>query len=602
MKRKHLSSKIKGDILAVCKDIAGSMEIVAACLYGPHLYGYANDKNEMNVLLVVRSPQPVLKNYKRRVGDISASFLVIDAETFKKDVENGLLGELVVENIFTPYSPLINKIYLWRQEVKAKKRIISDLIDNLVSEFPELSYDLYVKPEYFIYETMARMASLFPPITYSFLNILRGDLKERNVKFIMKGIKAALAELAQEGKINLHRGEYVRIRKDYIETVKAKRTNLVDLFRGVGEEVFRQIFRVFPKLMFSFVKDQETYTKLPANIRNIFEDPIFKLEDSKKHLFMPTPLGLVSLSDKTTIEGFVKKAVPKGKALGIEIEKIGGVLNSVYLLKFKGEKKEQRIVVKLFKDWYGLKWFPLALWAIGTRDFSVVGKSRLEKEYAINRFLSSQEIRVPKILYVSPKERLIFEEFVKGLNLVEVLRNLASKRIEAEEAGRIVKAVGKTVAEVHKIGVALGDCKPENLVITPDGRVCFLDLEQASRGGNKVWDIAEFLFYAGHYFPSISSLEAAKIVTTKFIHGYLEAGGSAENIRKSSSARYLKVFSFFTPPHVLITIRNTCKEIFKTNVEAQQEKLKELAPILDQMSRPAPTEKAEQSEESEENE
>ena len=574
MRKELLNGKIEGDLLDVCKDIAGSMKIVAACVYGPHLYGYTSGKKEINVLLAVAFPQPILKNYRTHVRGIPASFLVIDPETFKKDVDNGLLGELVVEKIFTPYKPLVNRDYFWSQEVTAKKRIISELMDNLVLEFPELSYDLYIEPEYFVYETMARMASLFPPITYSFINILRGDLKEKNLSSVMKGIRAALAELAEEGKIALHRGGYVRISKNYIETLKSRGMNVTDVFRGVGKEVFRQIFRVFPRLMFSFLKAQATYTRLPANIRNIFDDPIFRLEDSKRHLFVPTPLGLVALSDKTTIEGFVKKAVPKGKAMGIEIEKIGGVLNSVYLLKFEGEKKEQRVVVKLFKDWYGLKWFPLALWTIGTRDFSVLGKSRLEKEYAINRFLSNQGIRVPRILYVSPKERLIFEEFVNGLSLVKVLKDLASKKIEAREAGRIIKGVGKTLAKVHKIGVALGDCKPENIVITEDGRACFLDLEQASRSGNQVWDIAEFLFYTGHYFTSISSMEAVKMVTTEFVKGYMETGGSVMSVKSSCSARYVKVFSFFTPPHILITILNACKEIAKTNVEA------ELIPVL----------------------
>jgi len=571
MKSKLLSDEVKDGLLDACKDVAESMEIVAACLYGPHVYGYADEKNDMNVLLIIRSTKQVLKSHKRRIRNVPVSILIIDQETFEKDVENGLLGELVVENIITPYKPLINDYYLRSQEVKAKKRIISELIDNLILEFPELSYDFYIKPEYFIYEMMTRMASLFPPITYSFLNMLREDLKEKNIKSMKKGIKAALTELVKEGKITLHCGGYVRIKKDYIEAVKAKKPNLIGLFRNVGKEAFRQIFMIFPKLMLSFLKDQKTYIGLTMNVRDFMEEPVFKLEDSKRYLFMPTPLGLVALSDETTIEGFIKKAVPKGKALGIDIKRIGGVLNSVYLLKFHGEEKEQRVIVKLFKDWYGLKWFPLALWTIGTRGFSVLGKSRLEKEYAINRFLSSHGIRVPKILYVSPKERLIFEEFVEGLNLIDVLKDFASKEMKNEKARRIIREVGRTLAKVHKVGVALGDCKPENIVVTADEKVYFLDFEQASRGGNQVWDIAEFLFYTGHYFPSISSLDAVKLITAEFINGYLEAGGSIENVRKSGSARYVKVFSFFTPPHVLITILNTCKRILKTNLKAESE-------------------------------
>ncbi|MDH5440656.1 MAG: hypothetical protein OEZ48_04665 [Candidatus Bathyarchaeota archaeon] len=558
MKSQHWDSKLEGEILDVCEDIASPL--VAACLYGPRLYGRSINNGEINVLIITDQGQPILKSYKRRVADFSGSFLVIDRENFERDAENGALGELAVENIFTPHKPLINRDYLRRQEVIAKKRIISGLLDNLVLEFPELSYDLYIKPEYFIYETVTRMASLFPPLTYGLINMLRGGLKEENVRFMMKGIRKALAELAEEEKITLHPSGYVRIRKDYIETVKARRAKIADIFRSFKKEVLHQVLRVFPRLTLSIPKNQETYATTLARFRNILEEPVFKLEDSKRYLFMPTPLGLVALSDKTSIEGFVRKAVPKGKALNIEIDRIGGVLNSVYLIRFEGEKEEEQVVVKRFKDWYGLKWFPLALWAIGTRGFSVLGRSRLEKEYAINRFLSTQGIRVPKILYVSPDERLIFEEFVEGLNLVEVLKKLSSKKMGAKEAGRILREVGKTLAKVHETGVALGDCKPENIVITHDRSVCFLDLEQASRGGNQVWDVAEFLFYAGHYFPSVLSLQAVKLVTNESVRGYLENGGSPTNVSKAASARYGKVFSIFTPPHVLITISNCLKK------------------------------------------
>jgi len=340
-----------------------------------------------------------------------------------------------------------------------------------------------------------------------------------------------------------------------------KKPVLIGLFRTIRKDVLRQIFKVFPRTMLVLRKDEEAYAASSMNLMNIVEEPLFKLEDSKRHLFVPTPLGLVALSDKTTIEDFVKKAVPKGRATEMNVKKIGGVLNSVYLLTFHGEQRKQKIVVKLFKDWYGLKWFPLALWAVGTRGFSVLGKSRLEKEYAINRLLHNQGIHVPEILYVSPKERLIFEEFIEGWNLVDILKRFASQEIDADEVRKTIRHVGRAIAAVHMIGVALGDCKPENMVVTPKGEVYFLDLEQASRGGDQAWDVAEFVFYSGHYFPLFISPEAAKMITSEFLEGYLEVGGRVENVRKAGSPRYVKVFSFFMPPHIMISILNACKKI-----------------------------------------
>jgi len=569
MRNNLFSEEIKSKILNTCKDLAGSGEAVAACLYGPRIYESGGKEGDANVLLVITSPQPILKSHKKTDANLSILFLIVDQRTFEKDVESGWLGELTVENIITPYLALLNEEYLQRQEVKAKKRLISELICNLALEFPELSYDLFIRPEYFMFETISRMASLFPPVGYGFFNMLRRDRKGRSTGQMMKGFEAALTELAEGDQIDFCDG-YVKIKKDWIDAVKARRTGLITLFRSLRKEAFRQIFKAFPKTMLQLLMGQETYSPVSVNIRGIIEEPLLRLEDSKRYIFVRTPLGFVALSDKTTIEDFVKKAVPEGGATEMDIKKIGGVLNSVYLLTFRGEHQKQKVVVKLFKDWYGLKWFPLALWAIGTRELSVLGKSRLEKEYAINQLLSSRGICVPEILFVSPKERLIFQRFVEGENLVDILRRFGSRKMGVEEINNIFKDVGKTIAKVHAIGVAMGDCKPENVVITPREEVCFLDLEQASRGGDQAWDIAEFLLYSGHCFPLLSSLEDSKIMTRAFVDGYLEEGGNIYNVRKAGSARYAKVFSFFTPPHVLIAISSTYQKILRTKIAPQK--------------------------------
>ncbi|MBM4401381.1 MAG: hypothetical protein FJ045_05460, partial [Crenarchaeota archaeon] len=375
------------------------------------------------------------------MNDVSVSFLIVDQPAFERDVENSWLGGLIIENIVMPHEALINDGYLWRQEVKAKKRVVSELLGNLVLEFPELSYALFIKPEYFIFEAIERIALLFPPTTQGFLSMFGKNLKERNMKSMMRGFETALDELAEEGQIDFCE-EYVRIKRDYIETIKMKRPRLVDLFRTIRKETLRQIFRAFPTTMPPLMKEEETSLQLPINLVSAIEEPFLKLEDSKRYLFVQTPLGFVALSDKTTIEDFVKKAVPKGGATEMDVKKIGGVLNSVYLLTFQGEKRKQRAVVKLFKDWYGLKWFPLALWTLGTREFSVLGKSRLEKEYAVNRLLSTHGIRVPEIIYVSPKERLLFEEFIEGQSLVDILKKFASQRMDPDEVKKVIRDAG----------------------------------------------------------------------------------------------------------------------------------------------------------------
>jgi len=217
------------------------------------------------------------------------------------------------------------------------------------------------------------------------------------------------------------------------------------------------------------------------------------------------------------------------------------------------------VVVKKFKDWYGFKWFPLALWTLGTKSFAVLGRSRLEREYSVNQFLHSQGFPVPRILYVSLQQSLVFEEFIEGKSLTEIIKHIISSEEKSIAEVALVREVGRKIAEAHGLGVSLGDCKPENIIVKKDGKTCFVDLEQATRNGNQAWDVAEFLYYSGHYVSPISTADAAVTIAKEFIGGYLEAGGKQETVKKAGSARYTKVFSIFTPPQVLLAVSNICK-------------------------------------------
>jgi tRNA A-37 threonylcarbamoyl transferase component Bud32 len=353
--------------------------------------------------------------------------------------------------------------------------------------------------------------------------------------------------------------EQVKITPKLIRTIKSRKLRIPTPLKSFQRAAWLNILNVLPKMMNLLAYDEELYMKnyKDANDENIKS----QLEDPKNYLLMPTPLGRVPLSDKTTIEEFVRKTVPSASASEVKTKEIGGVLNSVYLLTIQKDHQQQRVVVKKFKDWVGFKWFPLAVWAIGTKSFAVLGQSRLEREYSLNQFLQSKGLAVPKILYISPHESLIFQEFVEGENLVEVIKRVMAKAEEANKELELIREAGKRMAEVHRTGVALGDCKPENLILAKNGKLYFVDLEQASRDGNQTWDIAEFLYYLGHYVPPLASANSAELIAKKFIDGYLEAGGKKENIKKAASPRYTKVFSIFTQPHVILAISNLCRKI-----------------------------------------
>jgi hypothetical protein len=108
------------------------------------------------------------------------------------------------------------------------------------------------------------------------------------------------------------------------------------------------------------------------------------------------------------------------------------------------------------------------------------------------------------------------------------------------------------MAGAHQLEAALGDTKPENFLVEKKGEVTLVDLEQARHRGDYAWDLAEFLFYSGHYWLSFNrTLEG---YVDSFIKGYREQG-SASTIKAAASPRYVRVFSVWTPPNILHNMR-----------------------------------------------
>ncbi|MBS7614722.1 hypothetical protein KEJ18_03200 [Candidatus Bathyarchaeota archaeon] len=566
MTRQVLDNSTQSEIQALCKEEASPFNVVAALCYD--LFMCVQKENpHFNVLMILDSPRTILKYRIKPFKGGEVSFLIVDRKTFEKDVASDWLGGLLVENMLTPYDPIINKDLLWEKEVQAKKRLITEDLDNLVLEYPEISQELLIKPEYFMFEAMARKASLYPPVMYKFLKVFETGSKTENLVRMMNGFDAALKILAKEGCIKQSDG-FIKIMARHIDSVRRRKRALL-IFKSARNLFLRHSLEVFPKMVLSLLEDYGRYVEYFRDPESLKMIRLPELEETKKHIFISTPLGLVSLSEKISIEDFVKKAFPENRDSKVDLEKLGGALNAVYSLKIHRFGREQKIVVKVFKDWYGWKWFPLKLWAFGTRGFSVLGKSRLEREYANNLYLSKNGCNVPLIIHVSPKERLIFQEFIDGESLSNIIKKLYSSRQIEPDLIEKVKQVGGEIAKVHRLNLALGDCKPENIIVGPDGKIWFLDLEQAEKGGDQAWDLAELLFYSGHY-GFLSSADFAQKVTKAFVNGYLEAGGSVENVKKARSPRYIKVFSFFTPPHILLAISSVCGKInvkLETNIK-----------------------------------
>lgn len=518
-------------------------------------------KTPLEVLLVVDGFKPRLMNYVKFFSGRTVIFYAVDKWIFERDVEKGFLGEAFAIQLIFPYVPLANGEYLKVEEVKLKKRLIFELLENLVLDFPELSYEICIKPEYFMYEAVLSRARLFPPIYYNILEFLGKEMREQNLKLVMDGYTRALKELEKEKVVEGIDSKHFKISKDFIENCKSRKVRFTNLLKSAQKALFMSLLGTFPKILGILSQNRSLLFKL-----HFFENERLTLRaewglrDPKEYLLVPTANGLVPLSAKLDIEDFARKILRVEKDAAVTVEELGGVLNDVYLVRAIVGDREQRVVVKSFKDWSSFKWFPLTLWTVGTRSFAVLGRSRLEKECSANQFLRSKGFAVPKFLSISHGERLVFMEYIEGETLEKVIKRIFSSRNESdiERELKLIQKVGEIFAKVHALNIALGDTKPENILVGKNGEIYLTDFEQASRNGDKAWDIAEFLYYVGHYAPPFSGTRLAEAIAKSFLKGYLDAGGEIKAVKDAGKPKYTKVFSVFVFPHIILAISNIC--------------------------------------------
>ena len=498
-------------------------------------------------------------NYVKILDTRTIVFLAVDEWIFERDVDRGLLGEALAWSLIVPHSSLKNADYLSRQEVTLKKRLIVELLENLVLDFPELSYEIYIDPRYFLYGTVLSRERLFPPATYTASAFLEKTNSEEVMKSALKGYLTAISELQKEQVVTLVDG-YVRMSDSFLRCVRNPRARLINLSKNVPRTLFTSLLGLFPQILKAISQNRQLQLSL-QRVAARSEADLQRKSVPEDYLFVPTGSGLVALGTKIGIDDVARKVLAAPKKEKIEIIPIGGILNDVFLACTTVDGEERKVVIKRFRDWRSFKWFPLVLWTVGTKTFSVLGKSRLARECAINQLLYSKGVKVPRILYVSPEKRLIAKEFVKGEGADSVVRRIASARnlSKVNKDLKVIERIGRRFAKVHILGVGLGDTKPENIMIDENGEIYLMDLEQASRNGDPVWDVAEFLYYAGHDMSALVDVKIAEAVAEAFVSGYLGRGGSAEVVRKSATTKYTKVFSIFTFPPVMLAISNVCR-------------------------------------------
>ncbi|MBS7621583.1 hypothetical protein KEJ32_05680, partial [Candidatus Bathyarchaeota archaeon] len=224
-------------------------------------------------------------SYIKLFGNVTVIICAVDRYVFEKDVESGFLGEAVAFHLIFPYTPILNAEYLTSQELKLKRRLILELLENLVLDFPELYYDIHIKPEYFMYEAILSRARLFPPLYHMLSGFSCGDTAKENVKKVMEGYIYALKSLEKEKIIERVNG-YIKVSKKFIDTVKSRKTKFTNLLKAAQKTLFLSVLGLFPNIFktLSFSKSFLSASQLNAGkLKNTYT-----FGDPKRFLFIPT--------------------------------------------------------------------------------------------------------------------------------------------------------------------------------------------------------------------------------------------------------------------------------------------------------------------------
>jgi tRNA A-37 threonylcarbamoyl transferase component Bud32 len=531
-----------------CVDVAGRREVAAACecgegVYSPRPEGY-------DVLVIMQDYPDGLRYHTRRMNEHPVMILAADKSLVNLDAQKGAMGEFIVERLLTPYRPFQNAELLQSIEVDAKERILREELTELVLEYGEMSRELSIQEEYLMLARIRKRARVFLSAARTCSLLLEPPVRDANLRRMAPGYRSAILRLIDTGVLRQEDSAYSLTDSFVDRSLRGKPVSKVTNIVQAGRRTL-QAYLAHGKAAYLTpdVLTRELVSSLEQGLLGDYQPET--LEDPRKYLFLKTTTGLVSLAERFSIEKFAERFRP---GVVVTVSPLGNALNEVYLITAGNE----RLVAKKFTEWQGFKWFTLGLVSLGTQLFSVSGKGRLENEYAINRLLSRHRVPVPEVLHISLPDRVLVERYIVGSSLVELAKKAVSTKSISEEDYAAVSKVGSTLARMHAANVAMGDSKPENFQCAVDHEVYCLDLEQARKSGDKAWDVAEFLYYSGHYaFPTIPSNGFKKYVEA-FIDGY-QARGDESVLKAAAGAKYGRVFSLWTPPLAILEISKSLR-------------------------------------------
>ncbi len=534
----RLSETERNTLASVASSLVDPSKISAIAAYGSKVAGYARKDSDYDLIVVSkRFPEGV--RYRYVDTPVAASALIVDEDMLGQDARSSYLGEFVVGRLLNVYEPIKNDELFRAVELEYKRRVLVEALLELSSDYGEFGRHILVPYEYFLFDKLHTRAAIYPPALYSYVHTYTCPLGEENQALSIGGFASAAESLQPRGFLQVRPGGV----KMNPEKLKADAfTRVQSLFSVTARGVTQYAIHGYAGRVGPSVFSREALSKL----RRMREAP-------PPFAPLEAPRSLLRLDEGSVIPDASLLIEELARLLGFKTystkeKDIGEPYSTTRVLTFKDSSKEKSVVVKNYTDVRSLKWALLGVWASTANRFSTAPISRMDREYGMSLRLKGMGVFVPPILAVAPAERILVKDFVSGPTLSSVINTFLKGSADGIDS---VSAYGEVMAAVHSGGMALGDAKPSNVIVSTQG-LCLTDLEQSFPGGDQAWDVAEFLYYTAKL--SIKE-EAMKKVATAFLESYVKSGNRT-SVAKARGQKYFGPFRPFLTPGMAKMLRD----------------------------------------------
>lgn len=479
-------------------------------------------------LTLLDSPQAEIEiSYTEGCREITASYNLM-----QRDASSSLLGDNLALRLLTPFTIHIGENKIRHLQLFYLRRVIRIVSEHVIDNYELATTAIRLHPLYFLLRWLKPKLALMPSLARLFWWLdptAKGH--EAYLSQVLSNMQEALRHATREG---------ILLEADGLYSVNPARVT-----QGVSRRTNLRIKLPFNPQVVKVIREPRAAVGALRLVLSEVQpnEPAWQLDlNPESWAFIQTALGLQPFSRDEPLLEAIKDYLSLPDA-ELKIDKKGSILNSTYLLKvYRDGDLKNSLFVKKYFSWTDIKWVATKLWAMPLRNFYLSPITRMSNEIYFLNQLKEKEFRVPHIVFVSWGDRVLVENAIEGFSLTEAWTK-QRERLSDTALEKFTINVGSMLAKVHEKGIVLGDCKPDNFIISPSSSETWLvDLEQAAFKGSQSWDLAELILYMGHYLEPDDAERYASLIAS----GYSSERGT-ESLRGLLDGRFQLTMLPWTP-------------------------------------------------------